>query len=77
MEDTMWQTTEGDRDENPVLSLWHPTWTFEVDGSEMGATIDDRCVVFLARGPRNEWGPATHVPAPAIRFVANLLARAG
>ena len=67
--------TEDDGEEAAALQ-WQPTWRVLVGESEVGVTIDDGCVVFLARNDV-KWVPMTHVPALAIQFVANLLAKAG
>ena len=56
---------------------WTPTWTFSEGTNPLGATVDDGCVVFLGQDAEGYWGPLTHIPALAIRFVQNLLAKTG
>lgn len=74
MENVISRVVQDDPNNNPAVR-WEPFWTFDAGGSPMGATLDDGCVVFLGQNFAGQWGPLTHVPREAIRFVENLLAR--
>jgi len=75
MENVLNRVAEEDPNNDPAVR-WEPLWTFKAEESLMGATLDDGCVVFLGQNFAGQWGPLTHIPAQAIRFVENLLARA-
>ena len=75
MENTIVRVDQDEPSEDPAAVQWEPMWRFTVGQSEVGASIDDNCVVFLAQIAPGHWVPMTHVPGEAVRFVSNLLSK--
>lgn len=57
------------------VGVWTATWQMDADGSPIGVTVDDGCLVFLCMQANGGWAPMTHIPRSAFHAMARILAR--
>ena len=64
---------EIDLSQRPGVAEWIPRWLIACGkGGEVGITIDDHCLVVLAKTWAGQWKPTSHIPWQAAVKVGEL-----